>query len=756
VSRLSHFGRPTRRWIAGGAIVVFALAILALLPAAGGSRTFDSEDGITLSPQDATVSLGTSYTLTATAVELGGNVDTVGHTVTIQVTSGPDAGQQIVQGVGPDGGQVSLSFTNATTPGTDQISASVVDNDGGTPTTTSTTVKWVDTTAPTVHVPGDLTVEATGPAGAVATFSVTATDPDDTPGPVLCDHNSGDVFPLGTTTVTCSSTDTHGNKGSASFNVVVQDTTPPTISGVPASFSVEATGPSGAVAAYTNPTASDLVDGTDPVNCAPASGSTFPLGTTTVNCSATDAHGNTATASFQISVVDTTPPTITVPTNVTAEATGPSGAAVTYTVSATDLVDGTDPVSCAPASGSTFPLGTTTVNCSSSDAHGNTANASFTVTVQDTTPPQLNLPSGITAEATSPSGAPVTYKVTATDAVDPNPTVVCKPASGSEFPIRTTVVTCTATDSSGNRASGSFNVRVVDTTPPTLTVPADISVQALNPDGTVVRFTPRATDIADANPSIVCKPKSGTVFPVGQTTVSCTATDSSGNDSPPKSFKVTVTYAPAGGGAAPPAPQPPPPPPPSSTPSAPPGSVIGQPVPGKTEPQVKVPGTTAYVPLSQVKALPPGTSVNVSGNSAVKLTAASNKQMVFFGVPDSVPSVFTLNGSVNGVVQLTLAGGNFNSCGKGNRKLSVAGAKSKKPLRRLWGSGKGRFTTKGKYASATVRGTEYLVADYCDGTLVNVRRGLVAVRDFVQNKTKMVAAGHSYFAPSKAPPKKKK
>ncbi len=702
------------------------------------------------------MSLGTQYTVTATAAELGGNVDTVGHTVTITVTSGPDSGKQIVGQVGPDGGQVSLTYTNATTPGTDQISASVVDNDGGSPTTTTTTVTWVDTTAPTVHVPGDLTVEATGPSGAVATFAVAATDPDDTPGPVSCNHSSGVVFPVGTTNVTCSSTDTHGNTGSASFNVTVQDTTPPTISGVPAGFSVEATGPSGAVAAYTSPTASDLVDGSDPVNCAPASGSTFPVGTTNVNCTSADAHGNTATASFQISVVDTTAPTITVPANVTADATGPSGASVTYAVSATDLVDGTDPVACAPASGSTFPLGTTTVNCSSSDAHGNTANASFTVTVQDTTPPQLTLPSDISAEATSPSGARVTYTVTATDAVDPNPAVVCNPPSGSEFPIRTSVVACTATDSSGNSGSGSFNVRVVDTIPPTLTVPADISVQALNPVGVVVRFKPRATDIADPDPSIVCKPASGAVFPVGQTTVSCTATDWRGNASPSKSFKVTVASVPTGG-AAPPPPAPQPPPPPPSTPSAPPGSVIGQPVPGKTEPQVKVPGAAAYVPLSQVTALPPGTSVNVSGNSAVKLTGASNKQMIFFGVPDSVPSVFTLKGSVNGVVQLALAGGNFNSCGKkANRKFSVAGAKSKKPVRRLWGTGKGRFTTKGKYASATVRGTEYLVADYCTGTLVNVRRGLVAVRDLVLNKTKMVAAGHSYVAPSKAPPKKKK
>jgi hypothetical protein len=156
-----------------------------------------------------------------------------------------------------------------------------------------------------------------------------------------------------------------------------------------------------------------------------------------------------------------------------------------------------------------------------------------------------------------------------------------------------------------------------------------------------------------------------------------------------------------------------------------------------------------------VKTLPPGTSVDVSGNAAIDLHDASNKQMIFFGIADSVPSVFTLVGKSSGVVRLTLAGGNFKSCG--NRKISSAGSqtKTKKPVRRLWGTGKGKFTTTGKFASATVRGTEWLVADYCTGTLVNVRKGLVSVRDLIQKKTKLVAAGHSYFAPSTKPKKKK-
>jgi ferric-dicitrate binding protein FerR (iron transport regulator) len=70
----------------------------------------------------------------------------------------------------------------------------------------------------------------------------------------------------------------------------------------------------------------------------------------------------------------------------------------------------------------------------------------------------------------------------------------------------------------------------------------------------------------------------------------------------------------------------------------------------------------------------------------------------------------------------------------------------KSVLGKLWGSGKGKFRTDGKYSSATVRGTIWLVADRCDGTLTKVRRGVVSVRDIKRKKTVKVKAGHSYLA----------
>ena len=152
------------------------------------------------------------------------------------------------------------------------------------------------------------------------------------------------------------------------------------------------------------------------------------------------------------------PPTLTLPPGQTVEATFSDGAPVTYTATATDAQDGTLTPSCIPASGSVFPLGTTPVNCSVTDSGGLTAAGSFTVTVQDTTPPSLNLPGNITVHAGKP--AAVTYTATATDLVNGSVPVSCSPASGTTFALGTTPVICSATDAHHNTATGSFTISV--------------------------------------------------------------------------------------------------------------------------------------------------------------------------------------------------------------------------------------------------------------------------------------------------------
>jgi hypothetical protein len=93
-----------------------------------------------------------------------------------------------------------------------------------------------------------------------------------------------------------------------------------------------------------------------------------------------------------------------------------------------------------------------------------------------------------------------------------------------------------------------------------------------------------------------------------------------------------------------------------------------------------------------------------------------------------------------------MGGGNFRSaCRLRGGKLSV-GAARRRPHRQLFGHVKGRFRTRGRHSTATVRGTQYLVKDDCRGTLTIVRQGRVVVRDFRKHKTVIVKAGHRYLA----------
>ncbi|MFN2476028.1 MAG: beta strand repeat-containing protein [Chthoniobacterales bacterium] len=244
-------------------------------------------------------------------------------------------------------------------------------------------------------------------------------------------------------------------------------------------------------------------------------------------------------------VVDTTPPVISgVPADITAEATGPNGATVTYSQpTADDNFDGPVPVSCAPASGSTFAFGTTMVTCSASDQAGNTSRSSFNITVRDTTAPTFsNVPANITAEATGPNGAVVSYTPpTARDAVSGDRPVTCSPGSGSAFAFGTNTVTCTATDAANNTGTATFTVTVRDTTPPTISnVPADMTKAATGPDGAVVTYnSPTAQDAVSGNVPVTCSPASGSKFPIGTTMVTCTATDAA-NNTASATFKVTV------------------------------------------------------------------------------------------------------------------------------------------------------------------------------------------------------------------------
>ena len=155
----------------------------------------------------------------------------------------------------------------------------------------------VNATVLSIQVPAAITAEATSAGGAVVSFTATTTDPTDGVRNATCTPASGTMFALGTTTVTCTGSNTHGATITGSFTVKVVDTTPPALT-VP-SPSAEATGPAGAVVTYTA-TAADLVSGSVTPVCTPVSGSTFAVGNTTVTCTASDTRNNSTTRTFVV------------------------------------------------------------------------------------------------------------------------------------------------------------------------------------------------------------------------------------------------------------------------------------------------------------------------------------------------------------------------------------------------------------------------------------------------------------------------
>ncbi|MGB5622549.1 MAG: HYR domain-containing protein, partial [Gammaproteobacteria bacterium] len=227
-----------------------------------------------------------------------------------------------------------------------------------------------------------------------------------------------------------------------------------------------------------------------------------------------------------------------------------AGATVSWVFDAVDVADPAPALSCTPPQG-VFAIGVTPVVCSAVDAYGNASSVAFQITVEDTTSPAftgLPLPD-ISVPATLPAGAVVTFSLPAAeDLVDTSVDVSCLPASGSTFPLGDTPVSCTAVDDYGNTAIAGFMVSVADATAPVITFASDPFVAyADSALGAIVDYSANIT-VTDVDPSPVlnCSPASGSQFGFGLTTVTCTATDASGNVGN-GSFEVSVRYLPLSG-----------------------------------------------------------------------------------------------------------------------------------------------------------------------------------------------------------------
>ncbi len=247
-------------------------------------------------------------------------------------------------------------------------------------------------------------------------------------------------------------------------------------------------------------------------------------------------------SSFPNDFIDTTPPTITVPDDITIQVTAAGVTPIMIgQASATDEIDGTIPVTNnAPT---IFPIGVTIVTYQATDSAGNTATAIQTVTLihpDDTEAPIISVPDDLIQEATGFT-TPITLGTAhAIDLVDGQITPTHD--APSEFLIGTTIVTYTATDSAGHHVSATQKVTLVDTTPPIITAPADIHFISNNGNPVSGAIgTASAVDLVDG--IVTVSNNAPILFPIGSTTITYHSTDAAGNSSSAiQTVTVTIVY----------------------------------------------------------------------------------------------------------------------------------------------------------------------------------------------------------------------
>jgi len=446
-------------------------------------------------------------------------------------------------------------------PGNYTVVVQVADDDSGSHAR-SFIVTVGDTTPPTINAcAGNQSVNANAACQAVVpdfTSGVSASDNCSavtvTQSPLAGSTVSG-VGPHG---VILTATDASNNSETCNATLTLVDVTPPSITTCANNQSAVAN--SSCQAAVPNFTIGVVVSdncGGVTLSQSPTAGTLVGLGVTNVTITATDGAGLTATCGATFTVTDTTTPSAgaTCPANISvntdpgsANATGVSWPPPSFTDNCSSAANITiTPTHTPPA---TFPIGVTSVTYTARDEATNETVCSFTITVVDAEAPSFNgtCPTTITANADAGAcGSVVSWvEPTATDNSGQPRTVIQTqgPAAGSTFNVGTTQIQYSASDAAGNTALCNFDVIVVDNQDPVIAdCPANIMLTTDAPScGATASWT--APTVSDNCPGATIAqtsgPASGTVFPVGITTVIYIANDTNGR-SATCSFNVTVT-----------------------------------------------------------------------------------------------------------------------------------------------------------------------------------------------------------------------
>ena len=374
----------------------------------------------------------------------------------------------------------------------------------------------VDLTPPRVDIPEDIIIEATS----INENQVSLIEPN------IFDHVkveslSSDAplnFPLGETVVTWMVSDSSGNLATSSHKVVVIDSTAPEVS--LSNITTEATIPNGSDISLPIPEINDIQD-VEISNDAPE---VFPFGETIVTWTVSDQSGNESTQIQSVNVIDTIDPVLIIPGDIEIEAAGINtsvedlGELLVEDVSEIDSVTNDAP--------EVFPLGETIVTWTATDTSGNSASDTQVIIIEDTIQPEISGPENIVLEITGISGNIVDIgQATALDQVDVEPMI--SNDSPEFFPLGETIVTWTATDASGNFATFSQIISIIDSTAPELMTPANIIQEAEDmASNSVILGDAQSSDIVGV---LAIENDAPEFFPLGETIVTWTATDTSGN-----------------------------------------------------------------------------------------------------------------------------------------------------------------------------------------------------------------------------------